>query len=661
MNRQMQPAISALPLDTDFDVTFANEIARLEAYNKHHYRPNSYLHKWWARRCGSTFRLILKQLVADAAQRDYYEPGGLAGKVILDPMIGGGTTLHEAIRMGANVIGVDLDPIPVLQAQATLSAISPLELERGFKRLYSALRTELEADYLMTACPTCAEPTPLRYTLYGLRRFCDCGPVLLLDSLVLRQESDGSLIRICPKCHTIVNDAAACECSPEVAKTPIVEKGVSDCSTCGSTYRDGPVAPFYARYQSLAVAGRCSQHGLFFKTPAAADLAAMQRANDRRPALAFTSQDFVVEPGHKSIQLVRRGIDNYLDLFSSRQLLVLERAISHLKGEEPLLCLNLALLISTSLEFNSMLSGYKGKSKRRAGAIRHTFSHHAYSFPYTALENNPLYPWRASGTLRHLFHTRIRRGRQWAQRPRERLLGQTETTFVDVPGEVDSGEEVYDQADLAGGTRRFLLRQGSSAQLGLADDSVDYIVTDPPYFDSVQYSDLAAFFRVWLKQLLPDAAAWDYDVSQSAVDPRRRSEESRYAEILGGIFAECHRVLRKDCGRFVFTFHHWNPRGWAALTLALKESRFLLVNRYVVYSENPTSVHIANMKALTHDAILVLAPVEAGVSGQWQRPLHVDQSASEPFCRDCATLLGWLLDAELPVAEIERIWQEALT
>ena len=658
MNRQTQPAISALPLDSDFDVIFANAIARLEAYNKHHYRPNSYLHKWWARRCGSTFRLILKQLVTDETRREYYEPGGLAGKVILDPMIGGGTTLHEAIRMGANVIGVDLDPIPVLQARATLSAISLAELERGFKRLYYALRTELEADYLMTACPTCAAPTPLRYTLYGLRRFCDCGPVLVLDSLVLRQESDGSLIRICPECHAIANDAAACECSPVVAKMPIVEKSVSACARCGSTYRDVQ-APFYARYQSLAIAGRCPQHGLFFKVPATADVAAIQRANDRRPALAFTPQDFIVEPGHKSIQLVRRGIDNYLDLFSSRQLLFLEQAINHLNGEEPLLRLNLALLVSTSLEFNSMLSGYKGKSKRRAGAIRHTFSHHAYSFPYTALENNPLYPHRASGTLHQLFHTRIRRGRQWAQRPRERLLGQEESAFVDVPDEVDSGEEVYDQAKLASGTRRFLLRQGSSTQLALAANSVDYIVTDPPYFDSVQYSDLAAFFRVWLKQLLPDAAAWDYDVSQSAVDPRRRSEESRYAEILGGIFAECHRVLRKESGRFVFTFHHWNPRGWAALTLALKRAGFALVNRYVVYSESPTSVHIANMKALTHDAILVLAPIEAGVRGQWQRPRHIDQSASEPFCLDCATLLGWLLEADLPTAEIEKVWQEA--
>lgn len=30
-------------------------------------------------------------------------------------MMGGGTILHEAIRLGANVIGYDIDPIPVLQ------------------------------------------------------------------------------------------------------------------------------------------------------------------------------------------------------------------------------------------------------------------------------------------------------------------------------------------------------------------------------------------------------------------------------------------------------------------------------------------------------------------------------------------------------------------
>jgi len=42
----------------------------------------------------------LKNLAANPADRDYYIPKGLQDRVILDPMMGGGTTVHEAIRLG---------------------------------------------------------------------------------------------------------------------------------------------------------------------------------------------------------------------------------------------------------------------------------------------------------------------------------------------------------------------------------------------------------------------------------------------------------------------------------------------------------------------------------------------------------------------------------
>ena len=45
-------------------------------------------------------------------------------------MRGGGTTLHEAIRLGANVVGADIDPIPILQARASLSDMTPRGVER---------------------------------------------------------------------------------------------------------------------------------------------------------------------------------------------------------------------------------------------------------------------------------------------------------------------------------------------------------------------------------------------------------------------------------------------------------------------------------------------------------------------------------------------------
>jgi adenine-specific DNA methylase len=646
-----------LPIDSQFDSDFANEIARFESYNKHLYRPNTYLHKWWARRCGTTFRLILKQLVQEETMRAYYAPGGLEGKIILDPMMGGGTTIHEAIRLGANVVGADIDPIPVLQARASLADIPLRDLENAFRTLYSSLDQRI-GDLFRTTCPHGGR-ADLRYVLYGAMRRCPCGLAISVDSTVLRHNSDGSVIHICPSCHDIIQDEELCNCTrAEASKPKIVEKDVKVCPECGNEYEYEVNTPFYARYVPLAVVGECPEHGLFFKSPSDEDLDCINRANDLRNEVDFDRSQFEVIPGPKSVDLIRRGVANYLELFSSRQLLYLDSAAKILSSFKPLVRLKLSLLVSTSLEFNSMLCGYKGGNKRRPGAVRHTFSHHAYSFPHTALENNPLFPEKSSGTLRNLFHYRIRRARQWALAPEERKIEDGKTKKVTVQGEIDVGVEVHKFERLREGSRRFLLLQGSSASLDLDEDTIDFVITDPPYFDSVQYSDLAAFFRVWLRHLLPTDVNWEYDHSKSAVDPQANGN-GQYRRVLTSIFSECHRVLKRS-GRLVFTFHHWNPKGWAAVTSALKDAGFVLLNRYVVHSENPISVHISNLNALKHDAILVLSPTKIDAAKDWELPGKIDTSSSEDFCRDCATALGWMLSSSPTSSEIEGIWSHLL-
>jgi adenine-specific DNA methylase len=397
-----------------------------------------------------------------------------------------------------------------------------------------------------------------------------------------------------------------------------------------------------------------------------------QEAERCREAVSFAREDFTIHNGQKSAYLLRRGVRNYLDLFSSRQLLYLEQAIRCLPQADPLVRLNLALLVSTSLEFNSLLCGYKGKSPRRAGAVRHAFSHHAYSIPYTALENNPIYPHKASGTLRKLFQSRIAGGRRWAAAPRERVAGTPDDArFVTIAGELDQGQEAQSIADLASGSRRMWLGQGSATKLPLPDDVANAIVTDPPYFDSVQYGDLSAFFRVWLRRMLPSSSSreddppwlpldWDYDQRDAAVSPDNGDRESRYGERLAEIFAECRRVLKSKGGRLIFTFHHWNPLAWSALTIALKTGGFVLLNRYVVHSEHPISVHISNMNALRHDTILVLAPADGAPPISWSRPSKLDTSDSAGFCGDCGTLLGALLASELDAGQIADAWRQAI-
>jgi DNA modification methylase len=646
------------PIDVAFDEELANWLAGRESYNKHLYRPTSYLHKWWARRCGTTFRLILKGLVSDQQRRDYYQAGGLEGTIILDPMLGGGTTLHEAIRLGASVIGADIDPIPILQARAALTDVPLERLESAFATLFQGLSRRL-GPLMMAGCPACQARSPVRFTLYGRKAVCGCGSVLLVDSLLLRASRLGIEACLCPGCAAVYSSGHDC---PRAGCAPIIrQRSGATCPACRQPYCWPTDLPFFARYSPIAVATRCAEHGLALGRPQAVDHELVRPGGEEHPPLTLgATADFAIGPGPKSGDLLRLGVTSYLELFSPRQLIYLDEAIRQVAAADPVTHLTLALLISTSLEFNSMLCGYKGAAARRPGAIRHAFSLHAYSIPYTALENNPVFPEPASGTLLKLFHDRVRRARRWAAAPRERRLVNGRAETVVIAAERDSGQEVCGVAELSAGAGRFWLQQGTSARLALADGSVDFVVTDPPYFDSVQYGDLAAYFRVWLRRLLPGATEWDYDLKQTAVGGPNGQGGDHYTSMLAAIFAECRRVLRRPSGRLIFTFHHLKPQGWAALTIALSRAGFRLVNRYVVHAENPRSVHIAGQRALTHDAILVLAPADSAPGRQWTPPAGISSWESSRFSRDCATLLGALLEADVTEPEIERRWRAAI-
>jgi putative DNA methylase len=648
----------SLAIDHSFPEKFVDELSRREVFNKHLFRPNTYLHKWWARRCGSTFRAILKQFVPSSERRDYYAPGGLEGKIALDPMMGGGTTLHEAIRLGANVIGADIDPIPIVQARVTLTQATLADLRAAFNQFFSDLHNGL-GHYFQTECPTCKQTVDSQYTLHGLRRSCACGEVVQIDQYDLRHEADRK-IRIWPESWEITDGRSGPEAPPKT--TRLITKTEKVCPSCGQEYEELLDIPYYARYVPIAIVATCAEHGLFFRSPGEFDLARIDQAEEQRDRLDFGPlEGFRVKDGPKSGDLLKRNINSYLDVFSSRQLLYLHQAIQHLHDYGGVAKLNLGLLVSTSLEFNSMLCGYKGWYKRRPGAIRHVFALHAYSFPYTALENNPINRHKSSGNLQLLFHDRIERGRKWAVLPVERKIGgDGRSELVKIPGEIDGGVEVFDQADLTTDRQTFWLIHGDSRNLPIDSHSVDLIVTDPPYYDSVQYSDLAAFFRVWLARFLPDEVNWTYDEAHSAVATKATNGSSSFMKVLAGIFAECGRVLKRHTGRMVFTFHHWDPNAWAELTIALKSAGFRLMNAYVVFSEHPISVHINNLNSIKYDSILVFALDGNGPAVPWSSLEAIDTNDSETFCRQCGTTLGWLLESEHSATEIRTIWKELI-
>jgi adenine-specific DNA methylase len=184
-------------------------------------------------------------------------------------------------------------------------------------------------------------------------------------------------------------------------------------------------------------------------------------------------------------------------------------------------------------------------------------------------------------------------------------------------------------------------------------------VTDPPYFDNVQYSDLSHFFRCWLRTWLPDVANWQYLVESSAVAESIENER-KFGSVLGQIWGECNRVLARPHGRLIFTYHHWRPTAWAQLTISLKRAGFVLANSFVVHSENPISVHIMNLRALKHDTILVLKPSGSREVERWQKPEPVENFDSYSFSKACGQMTGWVLETDLSEPEIIEVWKNFL-
>ena len=148
----------------------------------------------------------------------------------------------------------------------------------------------------------------------------------------------------------------------------------------------------------------------------------------------------------------------------------------------------------------------------------------------------------------------------------------------------------------------------TSEKLDEEDESVDYVITDPPYYDNVHYSELSDFFYIWLREALKQ----DYDEFQPELVPKAREivskkeagkDEQFFIESLTNVFEECNRVL-KDDGELIFTYHHNKNEAWSVILESIIESGFTIAGAYPVQSEKSNSTHISDMDNAEYDILL---------------------------------------------------------
>lgn len=155
------------------------------------------------------------------------------------------------------------------------------------------------------------------------------------------------------------------------------------------------------------------------------------------------------------------------------------------------------------------------------------------------------------------------------------------------------------------------LRRASATALPMRDASVDVVITDPPYYDMVEYADASDLFHVWLKRILfdiePDLFGPDIqepdglqDKNQEIIvrrvhEPNRvRHDTEFYESMLAKSFAEAQRVLRPD-GHLVVVFGHSDPDAWRRLLGALQTAGFVVTSAWPSRTES-ANTGVASIK-----------------------------------------------------------------
>ena len=178
--------------------------------------------------------------------------------------------------------------------------------------------------------------------------------------------------------------------------------------------------------------------------------------------------------------------------------------------------------------------------------------------------------------------------RSWADSSQTVLRAPREVTLGEGRSEATSSAAFAGEAATAFpadgrfAPRGIYLSCGSSHSTGLPSASVDYVVTDPPFFDNVHYSELADFFHAW-QVLHPRGFIADAATTRNAREVQDTDADS-FAAKLAAVFFECHRVL-KDEGLLVFSYHHSRPDGWASLAEAIFDAGFSVVEAHPVRAE----------------------------------------------------------------------------
>ncbi len=557
--------------------------------------------------------------------------------------MGGGTTVIEALRLGCKVIGGDLNPVSWFIVKKQVEDINPELLRDSLVGMEKDLGPELR-KYYKTSCPECGKTAEAIYYFYHKVGVCsECAkdiPLMRNFFLAKSPRKKGDYV-VCPQCWSVFETKSArksskcMKCNYEFVPTEVSfskgrrftcvdpmcghsEKIVHSVSEAGRFNEDMYAIEFYCEHCDVSDNTRLA-NGRGYKAADELDRKLLKKAikEYQKEHRNLPIPDTLIPLGVETKRALNHGYKSFSDMFNPRQLLNLGKILRWiLQIEDWNLREFLLLAFSNSLKYNNMFAKYNATR----GFITDIFRTHSFSPSMSPVEANCYDTKKGRGAFT-AFVNLVIEGKEYCREPFERIHDGTSMRKIQLSRQkswklAKNYQKLLNDEDV-------LLRCGSSEHIEVSDGIADVVVTDPPYYGNVMYSELSNFFYVWLRLALKDRyrffdaelVPYEEEVIENRYQGKGKEE---FVSGLTKVFTESNRILSDD-GIMVFTFHHKKKEAWGALLRTVLDSGFYIVTTYPVRSEMKASTHLHDLENIVYDMILVCRKrVDETTSRTWK-------------------------------------------
>jgi len=589
--------------------------------------------------------------------QDYCEKvWGTRTPTVLDAFAGGGSIPFEAARYGLNVLASDLNPVAVVTMKAAIEY--PLKFgpdlqhdidkwvkwvgDEAQKRLadfFPSLLGETVQNYLWAhtvICPNCESVVPLSPNWWLDRspgatkkgQWCAVKPIPNPE----HKRVDFELVKGKKgKGDTIQTDEG--EYDPDTTIT--VSRGVGRCPNCRSVIEDESIKRYSSvnnlGYQLYAVAYKQGESGLEFRLPQQVEVDGINKAefwlqqSYSNLTLSNLIPDEATSVGlHDSIRNYQYGLRRYKDCFNPRQLLTLVTYVEIINEAKALIQANydwgqaegiityLSLVIDRCADRSCRLARWDSSRTNAQGSSAQHALNLMWNYPESSGADR-LWQWCAETVASDYTELCSFIGSK---------LGETPILELEKYG------AKFIQIDVA----------SADNLTYIPDRSVDAIITDPPYYGTIQYAEISDFFYVWLKRSLGDIFPELFYLELTDKEREAVANSSRFRNMgaspeelanqdyeakMALVFAEYHRVLRDD-GVMTVQFNHKDSGAWDVLAKSLIDAGFEITASWAVSTENPQNIHQAQKNAVSSTVLLVCRKRDPNAAQAWWDDARID-------------------------------------